>query len=264
MLHFFRKIRQSLLSKSKAGNPALPAGRYLKYAVGEIILVVIGILLALQINNWNEQKKNTAQALKHLETIRLNLADDIKQADSLLRETQTTITYTTTFLNQFKTLLPPSNEMQLYLIYLMYERNIEVNESGFTSLVNSNGTSYIDERLENKLMGYYRHIEQLKSRENNANTEIKSMFEPYVKNNYYWIYNKDNPWHRQAALYKDDPRPVNIDLESIIHDKRLEIMVNHRKYQSELLADFYAAAIEKARDILDEIENIRGGSADAP
>ncbi|SFR46403.1 hypothetical protein SAMN04490243_1805 [Robiginitalea myxolifaciens] len=54
MIKFFRKIRQNLLAKGKAVQ-------YLKYAVGEIILVVIGILIALQINNWNEQRKDNAK-----------------------------------------------------------------------------------------------------------------------------------------------------------------------------------------------------------
>jgi len=47
MIKFFRKIRQNLLSE---GN----TGKYLKYAIGEIILVVIGILIALQLNNYND------------------------------------------------------------------------------------------------------------------------------------------------------------------------------------------------------------------
>lgn len=50
MIKFFRNIRQNLLLEGKAGN-------YLKYAISEIVLVVIGILIALQINNWNEQRK---------------------------------------------------------------------------------------------------------------------------------------------------------------------------------------------------------------
>ena len=51
MIKFFRKIRQNLISEGKTG-------KYLKYAIGEIILVVIGILIALQINNWNEVRKD--------------------------------------------------------------------------------------------------------------------------------------------------------------------------------------------------------------
>ena len=51
MIKFFRHIRKSLLMENKTG-------KYLKYAIGEIILVVIGILIALSINNWNEERKN--------------------------------------------------------------------------------------------------------------------------------------------------------------------------------------------------------------
>ena len=51
MIKFFRKIRQRLLSENKFS-------KYLIYAIGEIILVVIGILIALSINNWNENKKD--------------------------------------------------------------------------------------------------------------------------------------------------------------------------------------------------------------
>jgi len=54
MIKFFRKIRQNLVMENKTG-------KYFKYAIGEIILVVIGILIALQINNWNERRKERAQ-----------------------------------------------------------------------------------------------------------------------------------------------------------------------------------------------------------
>lgn len=69
MIKIFRKIRQNLLSEHKFSKPASPAGRYLLYAFGEIILVVIGILIALQINNWNNDqnfKKEEQLILKNL------------------------------------------------------------------------------------------------------------------------------------------------------------------------------------------------------
>ena len=67
MLKFFRKIRYNLIENNKTA-------KYLKYAIGEIILVVIGILIALSINNWNEQKNNKIE-----ESIILkNLIEDLR------------------------------------------------------------------------------------------------------------------------------------------------------------------------------------------
>ncbi len=71
MIKFFRKIRQNLLTENKFG-------KYLTYAIGEIILVVIGILIALSINNWNEENKKKALMITNIKSI----AEDI-QADIL-------------------------------------------------------------------------------------------------------------------------------------------------------------------------------------
>ena len=54
MIKFFRNIRQSLIMENKTS-------KYLKYAIGEILLVVIGILIALQINNWNESSDQISE-----------------------------------------------------------------------------------------------------------------------------------------------------------------------------------------------------------
>jgi hypothetical protein len=51
-------------------------GKYLKYAIGEVVLVVIGILIALQINNWNENRKQHSADLMFLETLKTELTLD--------------------------------------------------------------------------------------------------------------------------------------------------------------------------------------------
>ncbi len=77
MAKFFRKIRLNLLSDGKTG-------KYLKYAVGEIILVVIGILIALQINNWNIEKQTQKKEKAYLEEIRSNLLQDSLRLEAVI------------------------------------------------------------------------------------------------------------------------------------------------------------------------------------
>ena len=88
MLRFFRQIRQRLLTDNKFS-------KYLLYAVGEILLVVIGILIALQIDNWNEERVLRKKELLYLKEIRINLWDDLgnithslnfnKEKDSIIK-----------------------------------------------------------------------------------------------------------------------------------------------------------------------------------
>ena len=71
MIKFFRKIRQNLLMENKTG-------KYFKYAIGEIVLVVIGILIALQINNWNESRKHLEEEQIILKKLANDVSNDIK------------------------------------------------------------------------------------------------------------------------------------------------------------------------------------------
>jgi hypothetical protein len=77
MIKFFRKIRQNLLSQGKTG-------RDFKYAIGEIVLVVIGILIALQINDWNENRKQQIKEREILSYTIKNLTVDSLAIDRLI------------------------------------------------------------------------------------------------------------------------------------------------------------------------------------
>jgi len=69
MIKIFRKIRYDLMEKNKTG-------KYLKYAIGEIVLVVIGILIALSINNWNENRKSQNLAQENYRNLLTSLEQD--------------------------------------------------------------------------------------------------------------------------------------------------------------------------------------------
>lgn len=66
MIKFFRHIRRNLMEQNKTG-------KYLKYAIGEIVLVMIGILFALQINNWNEARKLNESHIAYLYNLKMFL-----------------------------------------------------------------------------------------------------------------------------------------------------------------------------------------------
>ena len=77
MITLFRRIRQKLIEPGSVT-------KYLLYAVGEILLVVIGILIALQVNNWNEERISQNREYDFLVEIRDNLIADALQIDEIL------------------------------------------------------------------------------------------------------------------------------------------------------------------------------------
>ncbi|MEH6537591.1 MAG: DUF6090 family protein [Psychroserpens sp.] len=97
MIKFFRKIRYDLMEKNKTGM-------YFKYAIGEIILVVIGILIALSINNWNESKKESIIRNNYYEQILQDLTKDIiyinRQIEHLNSSISSYTNYTETLKNK--------------------------------------------------------------------------------------------------------------------------------------------------------------------
>ncbi len=77
MIKFFRKIRQNLLSEGKTT-------KYFKYAIGEIVLVVIGILIALQINNWNQNRKTNKKEQALLVALNQELTNNLEELNRII------------------------------------------------------------------------------------------------------------------------------------------------------------------------------------
>ena len=84
MIKFFRQIRQNLIMENKTS-------KYFKYAIGEIILVVIGILIALQINNWNENRKQSKQERAILSQLRFEFISNLNQLNQKILSKKETV-----------------------------------------------------------------------------------------------------------------------------------------------------------------------------
>ncbi len=95
MIKFFRKIRQKLLSENKIS-------KYLIYAVGEIILVVIGILIALQVNNWNINRINYEKETFYLQNLKIDLKNQSREIDKRLENAQEILTILDTINSSYR------------------------------------------------------------------------------------------------------------------------------------------------------------------
>ena len=111
MMKFFRKIRQNLLIENKTG-------KYFKYAIGEIVLVVIGILIALQLNNWSEQNKSNLFEIKILSELQNDLRSNYQELSSIKKTFIKAITKSDSLIEIIKERSFDINSHSKLLIYL--------------------------------------------------------------------------------------------------------------------------------------------------
>jgi hypothetical protein len=153
MIKFFRTFRQNLLLEGKNG-------KYLKYAIGEIILVMIGILLALQINNWNDNWKRLETEKKYY----CKLLEDFDLDKEQLEKIQKSIDNSIKSTNEVLLALDAGDTTRHYLLnkYVSaIRRDIYVpRNKTFEELIFSGNLNIIsDLKIKNELIQYNSDLE---------------------------------------------------------------------------------------------------------
>jgi hypothetical protein len=143
-------------AKASAGAKT---GKYLKYAIGEIVLVVIGILIALQINNWNENRKKNAQEQFILERLKADITTDIQSISLQMA----TIKENTTELNFCLDVILGKSESSLSdfrknLNPLLSLTFFNQNQTTFNNIVSSGQIEFIQNKiLTDSITKYYNY-----------------------------------------------------------------------------------------------------------
>lgn len=244
MLKIFRKIRQELLSENKFT-------KYLLYAIGEIILVVIGILIALQINNWNEENKIEKSIASHLSILKQNLREDQIQLEVLRQHMSENVNYADSAMLQIRTITPVNNKLKKYLVILILEHQFSPNTNAMETITQSSEIPLLKTELQTAILNYYALIERTKEREHISNTQIHTKYENYINNEYPEVFQKDNDWEFIKQFYQDDPRPVKaLNENKFLNDDKLEPLLLSRYYQSMALQTFYGELLESSDVIL--------------
>ncbi|MFY0630278.1 MAG: hypothetical protein JXR05_07840 [Flavobacteriaceae bacterium] len=138
MIKFFRRIRQKMLSENKFS-------KYFLYAIGEIILVVIGILIALQINNANENRKIRAIETSYLKRLMVDLKENKTLWEETLSRKQKQLEAAHVFLN-FRFSKNQDTVMRIlpYFTALGSWEDININQVTFNEMVSSGNLNIIN------------------------------------------------------------------------------------------------------------------------
>ncbi|WP_228850961.1 DUF6090 family protein [Aegicerativicinus sediminis] len=233
MIKFFRHIRERLIMENKTF-------KYFKYAIGEIILVVIGILIALQVNNWNEEQREIKQG----ELIKKNIHQEFIKNQKLLQESKR--------LNE-----EALNANQL-LINLVGAERPELAKYNLDSLINSSlmAETYLptsnalqditqsgrmnllqDDELKNTILDWNAALDLFREYNHLQSNWYNNQYFPYIMPTVSFrqmdIYNK-KPWAGKSKL--------TTDYYSIFHDIKFENLMENNLY----LIDYM---LTKLRDI---------------
>ena len=148
MIKFFRHIRKDLMEKNKTA-------KYFKYAVGEIVLVVIGILIALQINNWNENQKSIKKGREILVDLRGNLESNTIQFHEDIEVTKAIINSIDIVLNNVTTVKIYNDSLGKHLRRVTYWETSRWKSTGYKAII-SNGVDIINSKeLQEAIIDLY-------------------------------------------------------------------------------------------------------------
>jgi len=148
MIKFFRKIRQKLLSENNFS-------KYLIYAIGEIILVVVGILIALQINNWNEERKIRNYELDQLIEIKENLEEAKFEIDNDRKFNAFTVKMYKRILSHMESELPYDKSLDsAFFLFTMWQSPF-LPKNGYETLKSSGINIIQNQKLKKEIIKIY-------------------------------------------------------------------------------------------------------------
>ena len=224
MIKFFRRIRQKLLSENRFS-------KYLIYAIGEIILVVIGILIALQINNWNDNRIKNNQVKTYALKLISDLKQDIQAVKYIKWQAETAYLRLDSLINYTRNQsIEDCNNLDLYVLaYNARYKPYSWNRASYEELKSTGILSYFDnDSLVNLLVKYdafSKHMDADYQEDFELIMETNKLIQKVVNMNYIG-------------------NPLAIRITTTAYFDQVEII----DYQN---ADFYLALKQQAVDFID-------------
>ena len=261
MIKFFRKIRYDLMKKNTgtSAEASAKAGKYFKYAVGEIILVVIGILIALQINNWNENQKKQQFEITILKNIQEDIIADKIDCELNLQYLKETFKNEELLLNFLlsDTLQIPDNIS--YVNALGIDLLAIFQDASFNNLQNNDIGLISDNDLYKKMARYYDFyasaITELENKHDFANTYDEKFI--FFKKHFKVIDKKtklqlsaENTWDQEFNRCSFTIKNVNL----LKKDEEFKLVLAESEFVTSTKISFYQQLLEKIAELNKSID----------
>ena len=230
MIKFYRKIRYELMEKNKTG-------KYLKYAIGEIILVMIGILLALQVNNWNQQRIAAEKEELLLKELHDEFVNNKKQLEDVVSVHQMSIDACNKIIRTFPIDLKLVNldSLQGHMLKSSTHYTFNPSQGVINSLVNTSSFELIsNDSLRRTIIAWSDVLSDYQEEEIKSLRFYKEDFLRYWKDNFDWDANLKDERNNLEALstlqFEFQIKERRANLMAILNDGELEVirsMIDH-------------------------------------
>jgi hypothetical protein len=234
MLRFFRQIRQKLLTENRFS-------KYLLYAIGEILLVVIGILIALQVNNWNEHRKDRIAEQKMLNALIEDLGVNINRLNNDISLEQRTIRQAKKIIQHLDDRKPYDPSLDVIFSEAIYSPDIIISSSGYESLKTRGIDIVQNELLRKKIVNLFDVI------------YVHLIAETVRLENQFWpssVLPMIHRHFRETEFRKLTPT----NYEALIEDTTYKNMVMHRVHFRKLALDLKSQALQDTEELVKMIE----------
>jgi len=242
MIPFFRKIRKTLADDNK------PL-KYLRYAIGEIVLVVFGILIALSINNWNEHRKSRLQEVNILTKLNTDLKANLIEIKGLKDMTEKRIKASQTILNYFEEHKAIDDSLK-HSFELINNDDLFNNANTTYKYIENQGVNILrnDSILSKITSMYERHFKNIENRENKNWKILTDDLRPLMDVHLEVSEPQDKDFNEEYALNKPidmDALSENMQFKNVIV-RNMNFMLLRLRWQKDTL--------EELEDLINEVE----------
>jgi hypothetical protein len=222
MIPFFRKIRKKMADDNR------PL-KYARYAIGEILLVVIGILIALQVNTWNEERKQHQVELKYFNNLKNDLWADLQLLDEMIELSRTKVNAAKSVKikvdhDSISSVYDFSKEMQA----LIFVGEFQPNDNTYEEMKSSGNFSTIgNDDLKLKLMNLKKTYLKIAG----AHEHIRYDYNVFLED-----FEKYVDWGKYYNLNKSIIPTLDLKYDSIYIESHKDLMKQeiHRLYKSKV------------------------------